>query len=383
MARDATAPYGSDIVYRDRLMRLLISVPAAALVAFGASGVGAQTAPPPAPPPAAPPGSRAPATGTMAAPSSPSAPSNAAQGADPFATPPPIAGTPGAVAGTDMFDAPVQRDPLEKFNRGVWGFNQGVDRYALKPVAQAYRFVTPRPVRRGIGHIFANLSEPWSFINNLLQGKVGRAMNNLGRFVVNTTIGVGGLADNASKLGIKPADEDFGQTLAVWGAKNSPYLVLPLFGPSTVRDGIGTAVAYFADPYPICLKECTNLKWRYRFGIQAVHVINTRSDLIDSGADAFLESSLDPYASARSAYLQSRAAEIADQDQAEGAAAKPGNVDPTMPASKPAAPPASTSPVPPAADPFATPPPLSKEPSAAIAPPAAPELSLTMPTSEG
>lgn len=361
-------------------MRLLLSVSAAALAMVSADGAGAQGVAPAAPAvtPAPPVAGTSPATPPPA-------------DADPFATPPPLAGTPGA-AGPDLLDASVQRDPLEKFNRTVWGFNQGIDRYAFKPVTQAYRFVTPHPVRRGVSHIFANLSEPWSFVNNLLQGKVKRAMHNLGRFVVNTTIGVGGLADNASKLGIKPADEDFGQTLAVWGARTSPYLVLPLFGPSTVRDGIGTGVAYFADPVPICIKECTNLKWRYRFGIQALHVINTRSDLIDSGADAFLESSLDPYASARSAYLQTRAAEIADQDDG-GATAKPANVDPTLPSPEPApvtaAPATGTAPVTPPAetappvDPFATPPPLPKDPAATATPDAAPRLSLIMPDLRG
>lgn len=205
-------------------------------------------------------------------------------------------------------------DPYEGFNRGVWNFNQAVDKAALKPVSTVYRTVTPRPARRGLSRVIQNLTEPWSFINNLLQGKPDRAFQNLGRFVVNTTIGVGGLADHATGLGIKPANEDFGQTLATWGAKDSPYLVLPLLGPSTIRDGIGSGVGFFADPYRICLDRCTGLSSTEQLGITAFTFISVRSDLTDAGADALLESSLDPYATARSAFLQRRKAMILDQE---------------------------------------------------------------------
>lgn len=208
----------------------------------------------------------------------------------------------------------TEGDPLEGFNRAVWGFNQGVDKVVMKPASTVYRTVTPPPVRRGILHIFDNLTEPWSFVNNLLQGKPGRAMNNLGRFVINTTIGVGGLADHATDLGLKRTPEDFGQTLASWGVKDSAYLVLPLLGPSTVRDGIGTGVATFADPVNVCLRECTNLSPVERWAPRAVQLLAVRADLTDSGADTLLQTSLDPYATARSAYFQRRAAEIADQD---------------------------------------------------------------------
>ena len=210
----------------------------------------------------------------------------------------------------------AERDPLEGFNRAVWGFNQGLDKVAMKPVSSVYRTITPRPVRRGILRIFDNLSEPWSFVNNMLQGKPGRAMNNLGRFVVNTTIGVGGLADHATSLGIKRSPEDFGQTLAAWGVKSSTYLVLPLFGPSTIRDGVGTGVALFADPFHVCLRECTNLSQIERLAPDALYLVSVRADLTESGADTLLDTSLDSYATARSAFFQRRAAEIADQDGA-------------------------------------------------------------------
>jgi len=207
-----------------------------------------------------------------------------------------------------------ERDPYEKFNRSMWNVNQALDKVALKPVSSLYRAVTPKPARRGITRVFANLEEPWSFVNNLLQGKPKRALRNLGRFVVNSTVGVGGLADQASKIGIKNSPEDFGETLAAWGVKSGPYLVLPLLGPSTLRDAVGSGVAYFADPWHICLDKCTDLTWGEKFGIGAFQVVTMRSDATEAGADAFLESSLDPYAAARSAWFQSRRAAIRNDD---------------------------------------------------------------------
>ena len=203
-------------------------------------------------------------------------------------------------------------DPYEGFNRGVWGFNQAVDKVALKPVTTVYRTVTPVPARRGITRIFQNLTEPFSFVNNLLQGKPRRALRSLGRFVINSTIGVGGLADHATDLGIRRAKEDFGQTLAVAGARRSPYLVLPLLGPSTVRDAVGTAVQFVADPAQIGIgSELTTTQSR---AMTATRLIDSRSQAMDGGADAILESSADPYAAARSSYFQRREAEISDRE---------------------------------------------------------------------
>lgn len=223
----------------------------------------------------------------------------------------------GGCATTPGQDRLAERDPLEGFNRGVWGFNRGVDKVVLKPVSTVYRTVTPRPARRGLSRILANLGEPFSFINNMLQGKPDRAFNNLGRFVVNTTIGVGGLADHATGFGMKPTPEDFGQTLAVWGANGGPYLVLPILGPSTLRDGVGSGVAQFADPYRVCLSECGVASSGERLGATAAEVISTRADLTEAGADSFLDTSLDPYATARSAYLQRRRAQILDREDQE------------------------------------------------------------------
>ncbi len=209
------------------------------------------------------------------------------------------------------------RDPYERFNRGVWGFNQAVDRAAVRPVTTAYRAVVPGVARRGISRVFANLTEPLSFVNNLLQGKPNRAANSLGRFVVNSTVGIGGLSDPATKMGLKDSQEDFGQTLATWGAKKSPYLVLPLLGPSTVRDAVGTVVHRAADPLGIVLSE-VGAGTAETIGANALRVVDGRSQAIDSGGEAVLESSADPYAAARSAYFQRREAQIADSSERIG-----------------------------------------------------------------
>lgn len=218
--------------------------------------------------------------------------------------------------GTDRL---AEKDPLEGFNRTVWAVNRGADQVVVKPVTQVYRAVTPKPARDGVRNFFANVAEPFSFINNVLQGRIDRAMRNLGRFAVNTTAGIGGLFDHARRVGIQPASEDFGQTLAAWGANGGPYLVLPLLGPSTLRDGVGTGVAQFADPYRVCLSEC-GLPKGVPLAMTATQVISVRDGLIETGADSFLESSLDPYAAARSAYLQRRRAEILNQEGDDAAA---------------------------------------------------------------
>ncbi len=228
-------------------------------------------------------------------------------------------------------DRLAEKDPLEGFNRGVWAVNRGADTVIIKPVTQVYRAVAPKPARDGVRNFFANVGEPFSFLNNILQGRPDRAVKNLGRFVVNTTIGIGGLFDQATRVGIQPAPEDFGQTLAAWGANGGPYLVLPLLGPSTLRDGVGTGVGQFTDPYRLCLTYC-DLPKGVPLGLLAAQVISVRDGLIETGADSFLESALDPYAAARSAYLQRRRAEILNTDgdaaAAEAAAAADADANP-------------------------------------------------------
>ena len=205
------------------------------------------------------------------------------------------------------------RDPYEGFNRGVFAFNQAADQVVIKPVTQVYRAVTPKPARRGISRVFANLMEPLNFVNNLLQGKPKRAFNSLGRFLVNTTIGVGGLADHATDLGLPPTREDYGQTLAVAGARKSPYLVLPILGPSTVRDAVGSVLTFATDPTQIIMNEA-NAGFTEQAAIAGLRVVDGRSQAIDAGFDTLLKTSADPYAAARDAYLQSREAQIADED---------------------------------------------------------------------
>jgi len=207
-------------------------------------------------------------------------------------------------------------DPYEGFNRAMFGANRAVDKAVVRPGTVVYRTVTPVPARRGLSRILENLTEPWSAINALLQGKPKRAINSLGRFVINTTIGVGGLADHATGLGLKPTREDFGQTLATWGVKDGGYLVLPLFGPSTVRDGVGIGVGMVADPQNIAISEVAKPKLAESAAIAVARAISARSDFVDSGGEEVLNTSADPYATARSAYFQRRAVVIADQENA-------------------------------------------------------------------
>ena len=224
-----------------------------------------------------------------------------------------------ACATTPGTDRLAAKDPWEGVNRAVWAVNRGADKVIAKPITQVYRAVTPKPARAGVRNFFANIEEPFSLINNVLQGHIDRAGRNLGRFVVNSTVGIGGLFDHASRVGIKPAIEDFGQTLAVWGANGGPYVMLPLLGPSTFRDGVGTGLAFWGDPYQACKTYC-GLPHHVPLALTVSQVISARDGLIETGADNFLESSLDPYAAARSAYLQFRRTQILNQEGDEAAA---------------------------------------------------------------
>jgi len=145
------------------------------------------------------------------------------------------------------YERPMENyDPWEGFNRSMYKFNYGVDKYFLLPVANSYDFVTPDVVQTGVTNFFGNLFEITNLYNNLLQGNPEGTVNTIFRFFFNSTMGIGGLFDPATEMGFHKADEDFGQTLAVWGAGPGPFLVLPVLGPSTVRDGIGSGVDSFA-----------------------------------------------------------------------------------------------------------------------------------------
>ncbi|WP_197042056.1 MlaA family lipoprotein [Sandarakinorhabdus oryzae] len=211
---------------------------------------------------------------------------------------------------TDL--ARAEADPWEKSNRRMYAFNKGLDRWVVKPLATSYRFVTPRPLRSAVSNAYGNYGEPANLTNAVLQGKFAQAFRTLDRFILNTTLGVGGISDVATDLGRPREPEDFGQTLARWGVKSGPYLVLPLFGPSTLRDGIMTPFDFFIDPADFTRNALLHPGWDVRIGMTAGRVVNFRNTLIETGADKLLADSLDEYALARSAWIQSRRLQLYD-----------------------------------------------------------------------
>lgn len=190
-------------------------------------------------------------------------------------------------------------DPWEGWNRKVYAFNEALDETVVKPVAIRYSEILPSFVRTGIGNVFANVGDGWSAINNLLQGKPTPAIQDVVRFSTNTFLGFGGLLDIAGEAGIPRHHEDFGQTLATWGVGAGPYLVLPLFGPSTVRDGAALPMdLYFS---PALLVD----HWPQRLAIGSLNVVDTRARLL--GTTRLLEDvALDRYVFVRDAWLQRR-----------------------------------------------------------------------------
>ncbi len=188
-------------------------------------------------------------------------------------------------------------DPWEGFNRAMYSFNTTVDRYTLRPLAKGYTYVTPRFFRRGVSNVFSNIREVPNALNSLLQGRPGRASKDVGRFLINSTLGLVGLFDVAQQMGLPASDgEDFGQTLAAWGVGDGPYVVLPFLGPSTLRDGFALPVDWYSDP---------------RFHIDHVRTENVTLGLtlLDRRANVLdLERHLtgDHYTFVRDAYLQRR-----------------------------------------------------------------------------
>lgn len=194
---------------------------------------------------------------------------------------------------------PNPRDPYEGYNRAMFKFNDTVDTYALKPVATVYRDVTPSFVQTGVGNFFGNLSDAWSGVNNLLQGKGGDGMTDITRFALNSTLGVLGLFDVATPAGLEKHKEDFGQTLGVWGLEPGPYLVLPLLGPSTVRDTVALPADFAGNIWRY--KEPTHVR---NIGA-GINLIDTRASLLDAG-NLLEDASLDRYEFLRDGYLQRR-----------------------------------------------------------------------------
>ena len=211
-----------------------------------------------------------------------------------------------ALSGCASTDPTGQNDPYEQTNREIFDFDVKVDHAVARPVAVAYNTVVPGVARDGIHNVLTNLNSPVIFANDLLQGETTRGGQTLGRAVINSTLGLGGLVDIASKIGIPGHDEDFGQTLAVWGADEGPYLVLPLAGPSNPRDIVGMGGDVAMDPFTYLRFHNYTLYDVIRAG---VGVIDLRARNVDN-LDQIERTSVDLYATTRSLYRQHRNAEI-------------------------------------------------------------------------
>jgi phospholipid-binding lipoprotein MlaA len=199
---------------------------------------------------------------------------------------------------------PSPDDPWEPFNRSVFEFNEGLDAYVLKPVVAGYRFVLPEFVREGIYNFFSNYNDIYTALNNVLQGKPDYAFNDLMRVVVNTTMGLGGLIDLATPGGLEKHKEDFGQTFGVWGVPSGPYVVLPFFGPSSVRDTFGTVADLETD---YLFKYIPNVGLRN--SLTGLRVVNARNTYYEAG-DLLDGAAIDKYSFLRDAYIQRRKYQI-------------------------------------------------------------------------
>ena len=201
----------------------------------------------------------------------------------------------------------AQNDPLEPTNRFFYAVNSRIDRYAFKPVAQGYVHITTQGIRNHVGYFVSNIGEPVRMVNFMLEGKSRDAGTALARFVLNSTIGIGGIFDPASALGYKELNTDFGLTLAVWGLPPGPYLYVPVFGPSSARDVWNIPVEFFATPMEVA-PESTALN-DFGWAQTGLHLVNTRAEYLQPIAQ-IKATALDPYATFRSLYRQSRAAEL-------------------------------------------------------------------------
>ena len=201
---------------------------------------------------------------------------------------------------------PDPRDPWEHFNRSTFKFNDALDRAIARPVAKAYVKVMPRVVRTGISNWFSNLDTVPTIINDALQGKFRMAGHDSARFLMNSTLGLGGLFDPASAAGLEYNDEDLGQTLGKWGVKSGPYLVLPILGPSSARDAFARAADTYMEPVWYLEDDST------RYLIRLVDLLDQRASLLE--LDAQLERSYDRYAFVRNAWLQRREYQVKDGD---------------------------------------------------------------------
>tara|TARA_B100000963_G_scaffold253207_1_gene221859 strand:- start:132 stop:917 length:786 start_codon:yes stop_codon:yes gene_type:complete len=204
-------------------------------------------------------------------------------------------------------------DPFEPVNRAIFSFNNTADRIVLEPIAKGYKKL-PSPLQSGISNFLSNLRAPLVVVNQLLQGQGENAVQSTGRFVVNSTIGVLGLFDVAEKIGLEEKEEDFGQTLATWGVGDGFYIVLPLFGPSNLRDTTGMVMTMITDPinaYAVSEGEAWLVPMR-----TAANAVDQRSKIIDE-VNALRDNSVDYYAAVRSSYYQNRKAAIDNVDDSE------------------------------------------------------------------
>jgi phospholipid-binding lipoprotein MlaA len=234
------------------------------------------------------------------------------------------------------------KDPLEPFNRGVSSFNDGLDRAVLKPVASAYVAVTPSPVRLGVTNFFSNLQDAWTTVNSVLQLRPLKALESLTRFGVNTFFGFGGVLDIASEMNLQKHNEDLGKTLGRWGVPSGPYIVLPILGPSTLRDSVTAVVETQYDPVsqitPTAARNATT----------ALRVVNTRANFLRFGS-LLDDVALDKYSFTRDAYLAKRNADVArsadkEPDEEPEKEVAPAAAPATTPVITPATAPAVTSP---------------------------------------
>jgi len=206
---------------------------------------------------------------------------------------------------SDEDSAYVEYDPFEPINRKMYKLNVAVDKAMFKPLAKAYKKVLPTPVRRAFANIFSNFGAPRSALNNFLQGKPKRGFNELGRFLFNSTLGIGGIFDVASEGGMERYDENFAQTLAVWGVPEGPYLILPFLPPQSMLDATALPIDYYSDLN-------TYLKSGLKDRLYLFRVLDGRARLLS--AESFLDTSKDPYIAMRESYRQNRAFKIYDGD---------------------------------------------------------------------
>lgn len=197
-------------------------------------------------------------------------------------------------------------DPFEGFNRAMFSFNEGVDNALLKPVATGYKAVVPEPARDCVGNVFSNINDVFVSINSLLQGKPGDAIGDACRVLINSTVGLLGCFDVASKVGLEKHNRDFGQTFGKWGFAAGPYLVLPVLGPSGIRDGIGTLIYSNLDPVWANHIPTRNVAFSLR-------AVNRRADFLDA-TNVLEEAALDKYSFVRDAYIQRRRGMVEEDD---------------------------------------------------------------------